>query len=308
MGWTTQAMGLSQGLSLLLDRILMPVKQRHEPKLHFLNHLVMNVPENSDRAYCPPPRYLTVYEFSLRARYDLLGKVLKFLLQQSFTQHDKKRQILMVKLVNEPISGGIGPERLLQLKSSNVSFCNFLIDVGSQPINEAVPMQPASQAQQEHLHETDLRTNQAQPARSNLKSAMEFFPLLSSEHEPSSGGIEPEISVSYKAKVSKLMRFPISGGIGPDKAVAAAPNVEEDLERGKIAQGIRDGAGEGVGGEVEDPEGGERGKGMGDKARDVGGREIKELERRERREGGGEGSEVEEVSLLNLFPCRVPIY
>ncbi|KAL0906346.1 hypothetical protein M5K25_024834 [Dendrobium thyrsiflorum] len=29
--WTTQAVGLSQGLSLLLDRIPMPVKQRHEP-------------------------------------------------------------------------------------------------------------------------------------------------------------------------------------------------------------------------------------------------------------------------------------
>ncbi|KAL0903924.1 hypothetical protein M5K25_025987 [Dendrobium thyrsiflorum] len=31
LGWTTQAVGISQGLSLLLDRIPMPVKQRHEP-------------------------------------------------------------------------------------------------------------------------------------------------------------------------------------------------------------------------------------------------------------------------------------
>ncbi|KAH0469557.1 hypothetical protein IEQ34_001115 [Dendrobium chrysotoxum] len=35
---------------------------------HFPNDLVMKVPARTDRAYFPPPGYMTVYEFSLRAR------------------------------------------------------------------------------------------------------------------------------------------------------------------------------------------------------------------------------------------------
>ncbi|KAH0465459.1 hypothetical protein IEQ34_005562 [Dendrobium chrysotoxum] len=37
-------------------------------KFHFPNDLVMKVPARSDRARFPPPGYVTVYEFSLRAR------------------------------------------------------------------------------------------------------------------------------------------------------------------------------------------------------------------------------------------------
>ncbi|KAH0470543.1 hypothetical protein IEQ34_000266 [Dendrobium chrysotoxum] len=36
-------------------------------KFHFPNDLVMKVPARTDRACFPPPRYVTVYEFSLRA-------------------------------------------------------------------------------------------------------------------------------------------------------------------------------------------------------------------------------------------------
>ncbi|KAH0454665.1 hypothetical protein IEQ34_016589 [Dendrobium chrysotoxum] len=36
-------------------------------KFHFLNDLVMKVPARTDRACFPPPGYVTVYEFSLRA-------------------------------------------------------------------------------------------------------------------------------------------------------------------------------------------------------------------------------------------------
>ncbi|KAH0454027.1 hypothetical protein IEQ34_018351 [Dendrobium chrysotoxum] len=36
-------------------------------KFYFSNDLVMKVPARSDRAYFPPPGYVTVYEFSLRA-------------------------------------------------------------------------------------------------------------------------------------------------------------------------------------------------------------------------------------------------
>ncbi|KAH0465069.1 hypothetical protein IEQ34_005172 [Dendrobium chrysotoxum] len=36
-------------------------------KFHFPNDLVMKVPARTDRAYFPPPGYVTVYEFSLRA-------------------------------------------------------------------------------------------------------------------------------------------------------------------------------------------------------------------------------------------------
>ncbi|KAH0448744.1 hypothetical protein IEQ34_022544 [Dendrobium chrysotoxum] len=36
-------------------------------KFHFPNDLVMKVPVRSDRACFPPPGYVTVYEFSLRA-------------------------------------------------------------------------------------------------------------------------------------------------------------------------------------------------------------------------------------------------
>ncbi|KAL0918661.1 hypothetical protein M5K25_010684 [Dendrobium thyrsiflorum] len=38
---------------------------------HFQNDLVMKVPARSDRARFPPPRYVTVYEFSLRAGLQL---------------------------------------------------------------------------------------------------------------------------------------------------------------------------------------------------------------------------------------------
>ncbi|KAH0450659.1 hypothetical protein IEQ34_021351 [Dendrobium chrysotoxum] len=36
-------------------------------KFHFPNDLVMKVPARSDRACFPPPGYVTVYDFSLRA-------------------------------------------------------------------------------------------------------------------------------------------------------------------------------------------------------------------------------------------------
>ncbi|KAH0455055.1 hypothetical protein IEQ34_016979 [Dendrobium chrysotoxum] len=36
-------------------------------KFHFPNDLVMKVPARTDRAYFPPPGYVTLYEFSLRA-------------------------------------------------------------------------------------------------------------------------------------------------------------------------------------------------------------------------------------------------
>ncbi|KAH0453953.1 hypothetical protein IEQ34_018277 [Dendrobium chrysotoxum] len=36
-------------------------------KFHFPNDLVMKVPARTDRACFPPPGYVTVYEFSLRA-------------------------------------------------------------------------------------------------------------------------------------------------------------------------------------------------------------------------------------------------
>ncbi|KAH0468608.1 hypothetical protein IEQ34_001840 [Dendrobium chrysotoxum] len=36
-------------------------------KFHFPNNLVMKVPARTDRACFPPPGYVTVYEFSLRA-------------------------------------------------------------------------------------------------------------------------------------------------------------------------------------------------------------------------------------------------
>ncbi|KAH0467632.1 hypothetical protein IEQ34_002665 [Dendrobium chrysotoxum] len=172
-------------------------------KFHFPNNLVMNVPARTDRACFPPPRFVTVYEFSLRVglRFPPSSELIDILtiygvcLSQFFYRAMSIMMGLILLFRDElPVPLHIGAEYLLRiLKLPDLDALHYEVRFLSRYIDE------------EYLFKVRLSTQARRSHAQMLKKSVRVPEVVPQKNHSKRPGSEEGLQAPKKKKADEVL-------------------------------------------------------------------------------------------------------